>query len=115
VYSARFFASEIIRRISLNPEHPDRYDGADNSQAADGPARDIGRATRIGPVDHGVVPLVVHMSLLKSSASLSVRCWRATKGSCADPVNRGRFQPKNNSENARRSTGAFLLPCSRLF
>src|SRR5689334_21071907 len=83
-YLAGFEARRVplaFRIMRLNPEHPDRKDGRDHGQAADGPARDIGRATRIGLVDHGVVPLVVHMSLLKSSASLSVRCWQEVKGS----------------------------------
>lgn len=53
--------------FALNPQHPDREDGADHGQPADGPSRDIGRAIDLRLVDHGVAPLVVQVSLRKSS------------------------------------------------
>jgi hypothetical protein len=41
----------------LNPQNPDRHDGAEYGQAADGPAGDVNRAVRFGPVHHGIVPM----------------------------------------------------------
>src|SRR5262245_3823378 len=58
--------------FSLNPEHPDGDDGADHGEAADGPAGEIGRAVDLGPVDHGVMPLVVHSEPPDSSASCQI-------------------------------------------
>ena len=65
--SLKIVASKQI--AGLDPKHPDGEDCDDHGKSADGPSGDIGRATAIGLVDHRVVPLVVHMSLLKSSAS----------------------------------------------
>ena len=70
-------AAEHARAIgvllfSLNSQYPDGDDGADHGEAADGPAGEIGRAVGLGPVDHGVVPLVVHCEPPDSSASCQI-------------------------------------------
>ena len=53
----------VVATDQLKPEHPDGNDGADHGDAADGPSREIGRTILIGPIDHGVIP-VVHPRLL---------------------------------------------------
>src|ERR1700756_302209 len=48
----------VSGRSLLNSQNPNDDDGGDHGQSADRPARQIGRTVRIGPVDHGVMPVV---------------------------------------------------------